>query len=75
MPNETKIYPAHDYNNNNVTTILEQKKYNTLINENISIKEFINSMSNLNLDKPKKIDFAVPLNNKCGTNDLHEKNL
>ena len=75
MPNETKIYPAHDYNNNNVTTIREQKKYNTLINENISIKEFINSMSNLNLDKPKKIDFAVPLNNKCGTNDLHEKNL
>ena len=75
MPNETKIYPAHDYNNNNVTTIREQKKYNTLINENINIKDFINSMSNLNLDKPKKIDFAVPRNNKCGTNYFHEKNL
>ena len=32
-------------------------------------------MSNLNLDKPKKIDFAVPQNNKCGANDLHERNL
>ena len=66
MPNNTKIFPAHDYNNNNFTTIKEQKKTNTLINENISIKDFVNSMSNLDLDKPKKIDFAVPQNNKCG---------
>jgi len=75
MPDETKIYPAHDYNKNNVSTIREQKKYNMLINENIKIKDFVNSMSNLKLDKPKKMDFAVPLNNKCGINDLHEKNL
>ena len=75
MPDETKIYPAHDYNKNNVSTSREQKKYNMLINENIKIKDFVNSMSNLKLDKPKKMDFAVPLNNKCGINDLHEKNL
>ena len=75
MPDETKIYPAHDYNKNNVSTIREQKKYNMLINENIKIKDFVNSMSNLKLDKPKKMDFAVPLNNKCGINDLREKNL
>ena len=75
MPDETKIYPAHDYNKNNVSTIREQKKYNMLINENVKIKDFVNSMSNLKLDKPKKMDFAVPLNNKCGINDLHEKNL
>ena len=75
MPNETRIYPAHDYNNNNVTTIKEQKKYNTLINENIKIRDFVNNMLNLKLDKPKKIDFAVTQNNKCGANDLHERNL
>ena len=66
MPDETKIYPAHDYNKNNVSTIREQKKYNMLINENIKIKDFVNSISNLKLDKPKKNEFSIPFNYKCG---------
>jgi len=40
-----------------------------LLNEKISIEEFIENMENLKLDKPKKIDIAVPRNNKCGIND------
>jgi len=67
MPNKTKIFPAHDYNNNNSTTIKDQKKYNTLIDENINMQDFISRMSDLKLDKPKKIDFAVPQNNNCGS--------
>lgn len=66
MPNDTKIFPAHDYNKNNYSTIENQKKYNTLIDDKINIEEFIERMNNLKLDKPKKIDIAVPHNNKCG---------
>ena len=66
MPNDTKVYPAHDYNNNSFSTIIDQKQDNTLINENINMRNFISSMDNLDLQKPKKIDFAVPRNNICG---------
>ena len=31
-----------------------------------NIENFVDSMKNLKLDKPKKIDYAVPLNNNCG---------
>ena len=66
MPNDTKVYPAHDYNNNNFSTIFDQKKDNSLIHENIDMGNFIASMNNLDLGNPKKIDFAVPRNNICG---------
>ena len=66
MPNDTKVYPAHDYNNNNFSTIFDQKKDNSLIHENIDMGNFIASMNNLDLGSPKKIDFAVPRNNICG---------
>ena len=66
MPNDTKVYPAHDYNNNNFSTIVDQKQDNSLIHENIDMGSFINSMDNLDLGSPKKIDFAVPRNNICG---------
>ena len=66
MPNDTKVYPAHDYNNNNFSTIMDQKKGNSLIHENIDMRNFISSMDSLDLGSPKKIDFAVPRNNICG---------
>ena len=67
MPDATKVFPAHDYNKNNFTTIFEQKRSNLLINDSINIENFIYKMNNLNLDKPKKIDIAVPRNINCGT--------
>ena len=67
MPDATKVFPAHDYNKNNFTTIFEQKRSNLLINDSINIENFIYKMNDLNLDKPKKIDIAVPRNINCGT--------
>ena len=67
MPDTTKVFPAHDYNKNNFTTIFEQKRSNLLINDSINIENFIYKMNDLNLDKPKKIDIAVPRNINCGT--------
>ena len=66
MPDATKVFPAHDYNKNNFTTIFEQKRSNLLINDSINIENFIYKMNDLNLDKPKKIDIAVPRNINCG---------
>tara|TARA_B100000965_G_C19534982_1_gene732928 strand:- start:404 stop:1060 length:657 start_codon:yes stop_codon:yes gene_type:complete len=66
MPDKTKVFPAHDYNNKNSSTIFHQKKDNELIDFNISLKNFIQKMNKLKLAKPKKIDIAVPRNNACG---------
>ena len=66
MPDYTKVFPAHDYNNNNFSTIKYQKNNNQLISSNVDLKKFIVNMENLKLDKPKKIDIAVPRNMDCG---------
>ena len=60
------IFPAHDYNNVNRTTIHYSKNNNHIIKENTSLKEFKDSMNNLGLDEPKKMHIAIPLNMKCG---------
>jgi len=66
LPDDTKIYPAHDYNNKNYSTIKDQKNDNSLIDEKTNVENFVNKMKNLKLDMPKKIDYAVPINNNCG---------
>ncbi len=66
LPDDTKIYPAHDYNNKNYSTIKDQKNDNSLIDEKTNVENFVNKMKNLKLDMPKKIDYAVPMNNNCG---------
>ena len=67
MPDDTRVYPAHDYNNKSCSTIFHQKNDNSLIDHKINLKNFVQKMNDLKLDKPKKIDIAVPKNNKCGT--------
>ena len=67
MSDNTKVYPAHDYNNKSYSTIFDQKRDNILINEEIEEGDFISKMDNLNLENPKKIDISVPKNNNCGS--------
>jgi sulfur dioxygenase len=65
LPDETLVYPGHDYNGRRVSSIAQEK----LINPRLASKtkqEFIDIMKNLNLPKPKMIDIAVPANRKCG---------
>ncbi|MBT7542617.1 MAG: MBL fold metallo-hydrolase [Gammaproteobacteria bacterium] len=66
LPDDTKIYPAHDYNNKNYSTIKDQKNDNSFIDEKTNVENFVNKMKNLKLDMPKKIDYAVPINSNCG---------
>ena len=65
LPEETLLYPAHDYNNQKVSTIGKEKKFNPRLQVN-SIIEYIDIMNNLNLSKPKLMDINVSSNIKLG---------
>lgn len=67
LPDNFKLYPAHDYKGCTVTTVGEEKCYNPRLTK--SIEEFVDLMNNLNLPYPKKIDVAVPANRVCGIQD------
>ncbi|PPR47814.1 MAG: Beta-lactamase hydrolase-like protein [Alphaproteobacteria bacterium MarineAlpha5_Bin9] len=61
LPEETFIYPAHDYKGENVSTIGEEKKYNPRLQVN-SVQEYVKIMENLKLKNPKMMDIAIPIN-------------
>ncbi|MBD2446777.1 MBL fold metallo-hydrolase [Nostoc sp. FACHB-152] len=65
LPDETLVYPAHDYKGHTVSTIGEEKQWNPRLTGK-SREQFIELMNNLNLPNPKKIMEAVPANQRCG---------
>jgi sulfur dioxygenase len=68
LDDETKVYPAHDYNGRIGSTIGQEKRWNLRLGNNRPRQEFVELMNNLNLDMPKKINEAVPANISCGIN-------
>lgn len=69
LPDETLVYPGHDYNGRRVSSIAQEKGINPRL-ANKTREEFVELMTNLNLPKPKMIDIAVPANRKCGVPDI-----
>lgn len=69
LPDETLIYPGHDYKGETVTTVGEEKKQNSRVGNNKTREEFITLMSKLKLAYPKRIDKALPANQACGRVD------
>ena len=65
LPEQTLIYPAHDYKGDMVSTIGEEKAYNPRLQVS-SKAAYIELMNNLNLPNPKMMDVAVPENIKMG---------
>ncbi|AMW28340.1 MBL fold metallo-hydrolase [Arthrospira platensis] len=65
LPENTLVYPGHDYRGHTVSTIKEEKLYNPRLAGN-SRESFIELMNSLNLPDPKKIMAAVPANERCG---------
>jgi glyoxylase-like metal-dependent hydrolase (beta-lactamase superfamily II) len=65
LPNETLVYPAHDYKGWTVSTIGEEKRTNPRL-EPATEAAFIAMMNNLKLPNPKMMDVAVPANRACG---------
>jgi len=65
LPEETLLYPAHDYKGEKVSTIGKEKKFNPRLQVK-NVDEYIEIMNNLNLKKPTEIDFNVASNLKLG---------
>ena len=65
LPDETFLYPAHDYNGKKVSTIGNEKKFNPRLQVK-NADEYINIMDNLNLSKPTMMDVNVAGNIKLG---------
>ena len=66
LPDETLLYPAHDYKGETVSTIGKEKRSNPRLQVK-NVDEYIDIMNNLNLKKPEKIDFNVESNLKLGS--------
>lgn len=69
LPDETLVYPAHDYHGFRVSNIGQEKALNSRLGQHKTQAEFITLMDNLNLSYPKYIDEALPANQSCGQVD------
>ena len=67
LPEDTLLYPGHDYNGKKVSTIGNEKKYNPRLQVK-NVDEYIEIMSNLNLSKPEMMDNNVSKNIQLGAN-------
>jgi rhodanese-related sulfurtransferase len=65
LPDETLVYPAHDYKGDTVSTIGEERAFNPRLQVK-SVDEYVDLMSKLNLPNPKMMDVAVPANMRQG---------
>jgi sulfur dioxygenase len=65
LPDETLVFPAHDYKGDTVSTIGEEKRFNPRLQVK-SADEYADLMSRLNLPSPKMMDVAVPSNMRVG---------
>ncbi len=72
LPDNTIIYPGHDYTGQMMSTVDEEKRYNTRIRSNTTLEEFIETMQSVKLDYPRYIDIALPANIQLGLNEIQK---
>jgi glyoxylase-like metal-dependent hydrolase (beta-lactamase superfamily II)/rhodanese-related sulfurtransferase len=65
LPDDTMVFPAHDYKGETVTTIAEERAFNPRLQVR-SVEQYVDVMNNLNLPNPKMMDVAVPANMRVG---------
>ncbi len=65
LPDETLVYPGHDYHGRTVSTIGEERRFNPRIARKTR-EEFIGLLARLDLPPPEHIAEAVPANRACG---------
>jgi sulfur dioxygenase len=69
LPDDTLVWPAHDYHGQTSSTIGRERRFNArLMNQGVlrSKEEFVELMNGLNLPRPKRMDEAVPANLNLG---------
>ena len=65
LPEQTLVYPAHDYKGWTVSTIGEERAHNPRLRVQ-SKQDYIELMNGLRLPSPRLMDVAVPANLACG---------
>ncbi len=65
LPEDTLVYPAHDYEGRTCSSIGEEVRHNPRLQVG-SRQEYIDRMNALDLEPPKLIEVAVPANRRCG---------
>ena len=66
LPDDTLVYPGHDYHDRRVSSIAQEKKRNPRLGQARTLEQFKAIMTSLDLPYPKFIDYAVPGNQQCG---------
>ncbi|MCB0386230.1 MAG: MBL fold metallo-hydrolase, partial [Bdellovibrionales bacterium] len=66
LPDDTFVYPGHDYKGQTVSTIGEEKQFNPRLRLNHTVDDFARIMDELKLDPPQRIAEAVPANLRLG---------
>lgn len=66
LPDDSLVYPAHDYEGRALTTIGQEKRRNPRLGGGRSKEEFVEIMAALKLPLPKKMEYAVHGNELCG---------
>ena len=69
LPDDTIVYPGHNYNGFTCSTIREEKESNPNVGLHVSKEQFIDEESKKNRPYPKRFDIAVPANMNCGKNE------
>src|SRR4029453_2789526 len=65
LPDDTLVYPAHDYKGDTVSTIGEEKAFNPPLRVKW-VEDYVPLMENLNLPNPKMMDVPTPANMRIG---------
>ena len=69
LPDDTLVYPGHDYQQRRVSSIGQEKARNPRLGGGKTLDEFVAIMAALDLPRPKMMDVAVPANRECGDLD------
>ncbi len=67
LPDDTLIYPAHNYKGLTISTVGEERKWNPNVGDGITKEKFIENEKNKNRPYPHRFDIAVPANMECGS--------
>lgn len=69
LPENTLVYPGHDYKGQLVSTIAEEERLNPKVGTKQSFEQFKAEMDAMKLGPPKRLHIAVPANLKCGADE------
>ena len=69
LPDDTMVYPAHDYSGRSFSTIGEEKQHNSRLASGMTRERFISIMNGLQLELPRSIHDVIPCNLRCGLAD------